>query len=198
MKNLLFVFAIAFFLVSCDKQYTEDLPINPNSDNEDVMLKSGAPAQPGDNMKVYRYQDISWWGLYDAEADLTAFVGIDVLEFCASQGTEGLDVLNFQDIVKDQGEDAPRIHSLIKGKDVSFSVWSGPVVYCSDLVDMVQMGTGHLVYTDNDVVSYLNEDDNVNVWGLRFNGEGVNIKYRAMWDGDDPLTFMETTSIKVK
>lgn len=201
MKKLLFVFGIAFLLFSCEKESVTDLTDDKTVNNSDLMLKSGSPDQPGDNMKVYRFEGYYVWVLTDIESGLTAVIGGDATSVCTT-GDWLPDLLTFQDIVKEEVviDDAPRVHRLLKGDDVSVNVWGAVPLTCFDVlnVEPVFSGAGDYVSTDNDLIAYDRDNDNTNVWGLRLNGDGIQIIYHAMWDGEDPSTFKESTRIKVK
>ena len=147
-------------------------------------------------MKVYRFDGYYIWKLYDEDNGLTAWVGQDV--FAACSGLPSLDMVNFQEIVKDEDDDFVRIVQQIKGKDVSVSVWDTDVSNCQDVADneAVFVGAGSLVYTDNDV---LPDGQNMNTWGMRLHGDGISINFHTMFDPDDPAnTWKSRTRIHVK
>ena len=54
-----------------------------------------------------------------------------------------------------------------------------------------------MVYTDNDAFAPDRDGSNHNTFGCRFNGLGINIKYHAVWDGEDLSTMKENSSIKL-
>lgn len=194
MKTLKFllVLGMAFLLFSCEKDFVSD---SEDLNNQDLMLKSGAPDQPGNNLKVFRSEDISGWALWDAKSNLLAVVGIDPVQWC-SDGT-GFDILSFQQILKDEGDDFPRIHLLINQDDVTVTIWDSPEVDCEmfSSKEPIYRGTGHLIVTDNDVVP---DEQNTNSWGIRFNGEGVNVKYHATFDGETGSILKEKTIVMLK
>lgn len=199
MKKLVLIFGIVFLLISCEKN---ELTNPENRYDQDLMLKSGKPAQPGDNLKVFRYETSGYYYLlYDEVSNLTAVVGVDIRQLYLDGGQASFDVLYVQEIVKegDEGE-SPRVHLKVNQDDITVEVWEGQIIYVSQLfsAEPVYSGTGHLVYTDNDAISPLNDNKNLNVWGLRLNGKGINTKYHAMWHNDDPSTIEETIDIMLK
>jgi hypothetical protein len=202
MKTLSYFFVMAIILIAgCAKDETLfESPENIN--NQDLMLKSGKPAQPGDNLKVFRYEEGGYYyQFYDEETDLTAFVGVDIRELVNGGGLASFDVLNIQNIVKewDEGKSS-RIHVLVNQDDITVEVWEGLIYDVSQLfsVDPIYSGTGHMAYTDSDNGSYFNDNKNTSTWGLRLNGEGISIIYHGILHGHDPLDAEKSISIMLK
>ena len=195
MKKFVFLFGIVFLLFSCEKN---ELTNPGDVNNQDLMLKSGKPDQPGDNFKVIRYNDQGiFYQLYDKENDLTAFVGVDIRKLLSSGSIDAFDVLDIQSIVKEGGEnEILRVHILVN-QDAIVEVWKGNINDVSQLLsaDPIYSGTGHVVFTDNDHYSFYNDNKNTSVWGLRLNGEGINIKYHALMHGHDPSTVERSVTI---
>jgi len=192
MKKLKFLllFGIAFLLLSCEKDFSDSEELN----NQDMMLKSGRPDQPGDNLKVFRYEATNLLIFIDEGTNLVAVVGnfVDWSTF------------NVQEIYVDEGDEinAPRIIQQVKQKDLPILVWEfnpeSPINWENLLsTEPVFEGTGHMVYTDNDVAAPDRDGNNYNAFGCRINGVGINIKYHAVWDGVDLSTIKESISIKL-
>ncbi|WP_340112593.1 hypothetical protein [Maribellus mangrovi] len=183
MKRILLVFCIVFLIFSCEK---DDLTGSDTLDSQDLLLKSGKPNQPGDNLKVFRYQgETVGYVIYDEKSNLMAFVGGDVREFCS--GGWDVDILNLQEIVLEDGGDFPRVIQLKKGDEVRVQVYNLSYWDCDILAstEPVFVGKGHYVFTDNDAFAWDGEGNNTNVYGFRLNGDGVTVIWHVMWDGED-------------
>ena len=166
------------------------------TENNKGNLKTGEqPDQPGDNLKVFRFDTDIAWAFYDEDNGLWAFVSVDIFDFCAD--LPSFDLVSFQEIVQEEGDDFVRIVQQIKGTDVNVSVWDVPVPFDCSLMESNEplfVGTGSFVYTDND----LNPDgQNANTWGLRLRGEGISVNFHAFVNakGDN---FRINTNIHLK
>ncbi len=201
MKTLNYFIVMAILLIAgCAKDDT--LFENHESiNNQDLMLKSGKPDQPGDNLKVFRSEEAGYYYMfYDEETDLTAFVGVDIRQLYSGGGMASMDVLNIQNIIKEGAEgESPRVHVLVNQDDVTVEVWQGYIYDASQLFSTgpVYSGKAHIVFTDNDNLSYDNNNKNTGVWGLRLNGEGIRIIYHGILHGHDPLDAERSISIKL-
>jgi len=197
MKKLLLVFGIAMFLFSCQKD--QETELIQSDENQDLSLKSGSPDQPGDNMKVFRFDGYYVWILSDEESGLSAVIGGDAQSLCTGGGWAP-DLLSFQDIVKVAEDDNPRVHRLLKGEGVNVNVWGAVPLNCGAILtfEPVFSGTGDYISTDNDVFSYERNNKNTNVWGLTLKGDGISIKYHASWDGEDNATLKEKVTIDLE
>ena len=184
MKKFLLVFGIAFLLFSCEKESGIDLMNSENANNQDLLLKSGKPDQPGDNGKVIRFPDNTYgWWLIDEKNNLTAFVGVDATKLCSGD-IESYDIKDFQLIIRDKEHGNSITHAQIKGDDVMVQVYEGAVFTCSDALfaEPFYTGTGQLVYTDND---WYADGPNINSFGLRLNGSGISVSFHMMFDGEN-------------
>jgi hypothetical protein len=208
MKNLSFfkgallcLFLSIITLFSCQKEPITSVENDfiQSDERNAIQTRSGQPDQPGDNMKVYRYEGEFIWQFYDAETDSYSFVNFDVIGLCNGD-LDIVNVLSFQDIVKEVEGDSAVIHTLVKGKDVSVSVWNLIPDDCDDVTSNEPLfnGTAKFIYNDNDFNAFDNDNPNKNVYGFRLVGKGILITFHAMWDGEDFSTYEQRIKIKIK
>ncbi len=193
-KSVLLLLVPFFILTSCEKEPT------PLAGDVDLQVRSGQPDQPGDNLKVFRFEGTYTIRVYDADQDLFAWVGIDIPAFCSGD-PEGRDVLEFQDVVKGldltTGE-FEKVIRQIKGDDVSVFITDYPGNSCAGLVNNeVFSSSGRMVFTDNDFFAFDNENKNRNAYGFTLIGEDIKIIARFVWDGLDTESTKQTVKIKL-
>ena len=203
MKTLISLLFITVLFFSCEKNLDPG-PISGDTyalqtvQSNDINMAEAMAAKSENAAFVYRFEDILRWVFIDFDRGLVAFVGADIYSRCAT-GDWLTDLVSFQDVVRDEGDEVPRINELIKGDDVKVSVWNfidvGDCQYINDGGAAVYSGTGDYVFTDNDVSP---DGQNQNTWGLRLHGDGITIIYKASFDGENFETFTQSTRILVK
>lgn len=201
MKTLISLLFITVLFFSCEKNLDPG-PISGDTyalqtvQSNDINMAEAKAAKSENAAFVYRFEDHLGWGFIDFERGLVAFVGADRYSFCADEGWL-TDLVSFQDVVRDEGDEIPRINELIKGDNVKVSVWNlgTPCPYINEGGAAVYSGTGDYVFTDNDVSP---DGQNQNTWGLRLHGDGITIIYKASFDGVNGETFTDKTRILVK
>ncbi len=192
MKKLVLLFSVVFFLFSCEKN--DDVIYPENINDQDLVLKSGIP---NENSVVSRFSvNNMWMGLYDVSNNLTAFIGVNIRQYIDTGG--GVDFLDLQEILK---KDGTGYRLLVNQDDVTIQVWEGYIFDNLAKVfwaDPIYSGSGHVVYTQNDNFSSSKEDNHLSIYGLRLNGDGINIKYHSSWRGYDPLDIEQKINIMLK
>jgi hypothetical protein len=197
MKKLVLAFGILFFLFSCEKN--DDVIYPENINDQDLMLKSGKPAQPGNNLKVFRF-DVKGiaYELYDENTNLTAWIGVDIRQYLKERTLASWDLITIQQILKKDGDG---LHLMVNQDDITVEVWEGNIgndYWKLFAADPIYSGTGHVVFTQNENLSPSSEDNYFRVWGLRLNGDGINVRYHVTWHGNDPSTIEPRYSILLK
>lgn len=60
--------------------------------------------------------------IQDVKENMTAIIGLDLVSFCTGNGGDN-DIVSYQEILKDDGQDTPRNNQLIKDENVKVTVW---------------------------------------------------------------------------
>lgn len=150
------------------------------------------PAESGPN--VIRYDGGIGQFFIDPDAGTIAVLGGNVAEFCRGGG---LDVVSIMRVNVPQ--DTDRIKRLIRG-EVEASVWPFTTFDCSLFTTTLPIAEGmvHISNNDNDLVSFLRDNKNINSYGWKANGTmysptgerfQFNLIYHALFDDlndDDP------------
>lgn len=217
MKNLNFaiITIIGLLLMGCQGQGTNAVLSNnnlqarpgpvlaiPNSSN------SSAPASSGPYVTRYQGNFYNNFLLVtDAKSGLALVIGTDPVQLC--QGIVNFDLVSIMDI--NVPTDAQRISQLIKGTDVTTSVWNyDPNVgfACSNVLSEapVATGTSNLVSTDNDLTVFLYDNKDHNAFGFNAHGKltGPNGEpyafsafSRTVWDGINLNSVKNTHNINL-
>ena len=165
-------------------------------------LVSATPPESSGNVVRFESEYFEWW--YDAESDMTAYVGFDVVYFCTYFEFIGTEV-PVKDVVIEDGVRYTRRF----GGEALVSVYAGEPD-CTNIWDHMPLAEGMLKfkYHDNDVEPWLNPDrHNMNSFGYNANGTLFSptgermhllINWQAMWDGIDPESFREIFKMKLK
>lgn len=122
------------------------------------------PSESGPN--VIRYDAGVGLFFIDPDAGTSVVMGGNVAEFC--QGG-GLDVVSVMRVNVPQ--DTDRIKRLISG-NVQASVWPFTTFDCNLYITTLPTAEGmvHLRNNDNDLVSFLRDNNNINSYGWKANG----------------------------
>ena len=145
------------------------------------------------------------WFLLDTISGMQVHFGRDIVSFC--QGTGGdPDLLDITVITNPQ--EALRQLRKVRG-DVKTSVWTAGANSCARYTTETPLATGISNFrgTDNDVAPFNRPDpDNTNAFGFMANGKltgadggrlNFQATYRGTWDGTDPATINQHTSIRL-
>lgn len=152
------------------------------------------PAESGPN--VIRYESGVALFFTDPDAGAIAVFGGSVVEFCT--GDFDPDLISFTEVSVPQ--DTDRIKRLIRGQ-VRASVWPFAAFDCNLFLTTLPTAEGmvHLRNNDNDLTSFLRDNNNINSFGWKANGAmyspltgerfQFNLIYHALFDDlndDDP------------
>lgn len=132
----------------------------------------------------------------DPKREISAVVGVDIVEFCS--GVIDFDLSDFQDHIPPG--DATRIMEIVQGDDVRASAWPFDFFDCDLFLSETPLAEGlvDLRSTDNDLLVFLDpENRNHNAFGFNVHG-AFNGHERCVWDGNDGETLKCNSSIIVK
>lgn len=193
MKRVTILWAIllmALLVIGCNDQQapvsmSKNTPVLPSN------LAKGPPASSGPI--VIRSQTLFAVFFIDSDKGISASIGADPVEFC--NGIVNFDIVELQEI--SVPEDANRLIDLIKGSNVTASVWPFATFDCDLFATTTPLATGtvKLVNTDNDLLVFLNPDNrNANAFGFTAQGKltrpdgsqaNFNGVSKCVWDGND-------------
>ncbi len=180
----------ALFTVGCNEQKVP-VSMSENTLVTPASLAKGPP--PTSGPIVIRSQTLFAVFFVDLDKGISASIGADPVEFCS--GIIDFDIVELQEI--SVPEDANRLIDLVKGSNVTASVWPFTTFDCDLFANTTPLATGtvKLVNTDNDLLIFLNPDHkNSNAFGFTAQGrlnrpDGTKASFNAVskcvWDGDD-------------
>ena len=122
-----------------------------------LSLFSFACAEPPTSAgNVIRFEDQYWDIAYDADANITVYLGFDVVYFCSTYDLFGTEIPWMQ-VWKSDGT---RYRNHFSGQVVA-AVYAGPPD-CAFILGSTPLATGvvHVRWNDNDVEPWLNPDRN--------------------------------------
>ncbi len=157
------------------------------------------PASSGPHIVRYLSEpDNGFYAFFipDERTGLSAIVGADVVADCLGDPAP-FDMVYIQEV--DIPEDPNRISQLVTNGEATTTVWATLDFDCDYFTSVapVASGTSNMRYTDNDVLTFLTDDNvNSNAFGLMANGtlydsDGNTVRFSAhsrwVWDGVDTI-----------
>lgn len=195
--KILILFFIAFFLLSCAK---EESTINKQIDFD----AAPPPAQGTANRAIImHYEGLAVYGFPVPEKNLTLLLGFGIRDFCNGDFSN-VDVFDLHDVVKDEGDDIPRIHQISRGDNVLLEIWPFADLElganCQPYFDHAPIFSDRVdvMGVDNDVAPYDSDDNkNINTFGFIAGSDKISVVLRGAWDGFNDDTW-RTMVCKIK
>jgi len=168
------------------------------------MFTLASATPPESSGKVIRFDTeyYEWW--YDAESDMTAYMGFDPVYFCTYFEFVGTPLTVMQVLINDFVRYTRRFNG-----EASAYVYAGEP-NCGNIMGQIPLATGLVRYkfNDNDVAPWENPDrHNMNSFGYNANGQLYSpdgdmmhllINWHGMWDGLDPESYREIFKMSLK
>ena len=156
-----------------------------------MLVSSGIHAEPpaSSGPNVIRFESGIGFTFVNLEEGTRVVLGVIMLEFCTI-GFIG-DIVDFLEVNVPQDND--RIKQLFKG-DVQATVWPFSDFSCDRIVNELPTAEGmvRVVATDNDLLTFLRDNKNINSYGLNANGKMYSpltgqryrfrLKFHALFD----------------
>ncbi len=196
---------LIFMLISaCHKDNFNVAPTFP------VSTTSSDPAQPilshsqqgeASRAYVFSYEGLTVLGLVIPDKDLSFLLGFKYREFCQGDFSN-IDVSTFHDVVKNEPDGIPRVHRLLKNRDIVMEIWPfADLTFGADCQiyfdnDPIFSGRVDFKFTDNDYFSFQDDGHNINSFGFVAKGEGIQVVWRGLYDSSDDI--ITTIACKIK
>ena len=200
MKNVLFLALLVMALfTSCEKSLSPDFNLESQTNRKATVTKSNTQlqavsAQGLGGAQVLRTEFDYGFKFIDENTLNVAWVNLDLLAFC--NGERIREMLDIQEVIRQEKDGTLRIKSQFKGKDVQIAVYESDFETCTEYIEAEPLfkGTGRLIWNDNDFQQDA-DGKHANSYGISVQGEGISIIFRAVYNEQQQK---ESTTINIK